>query len=65
MSDAADPRAARDAPPAPKLPEVESPPRDDVLEGVPSKEEVVDQARSADEVIDEQPSVDEILGRGG
>lgn len=53
MSDPADPKTARDVAPAPKLPEVDSPPADDVLDGVPSKEEVVE----------EQPSVDEILGR--
>jgi hypothetical protein len=52
-----------DVPAAPKLPEVDSPPADDVLDGVPSKEQVVDDAESADDVIAGQPSVDEILGR--
>jgi hypothetical protein len=46
----------------PNLPDVESPPADDVLEQAPSKEEVIEQAPSADEVIAGQPSVDEILG---
>ena len=55
MSDPTDPQA-------PKLPDVDSPPPEGVLDGVPSKEEVVEQASTADEVIDEQPSVDEILG---
>jgi hypothetical protein len=52
-----------DAPTPPKLPDVESPPAEDVLAGVPSKEEVVEHAESADEVVKQQPSVDEILGR--
>jgi hypothetical protein len=52
-------------PRAPKLPDVESPPPEEMLDGVPSPEEVVEQARTVDEVIDEQPSVDEILGRDG
>ena len=56
MTDSPDPRA-------PKLPEVDSPPRDDVLDGVPSTDDVVEQAESADDVIAGQPSVDEILGR--
>jgi hypothetical protein len=63
MSEPADPQARPDPLPAPELPDVESPPRDDVLERAPSKEEVVEQAPSADEVIAGQPSVDEILGR--
>jgi hypothetical protein len=45
-----------------EAPDVASPPRNEVLEQVPSKEDVVGQAPSADEVIAEQPSVDEILG---
>jgi hypothetical protein len=63
MSEPTDPQVRRDPLPAPELPDVESPPRDDVLERAPSKEEVVEQAPSADEVIAAQPSVDEILGR--
>ena len=47
----------------PQLPEVESPPPEDVLAGVPSKEEIIDEARSAEKVIEQQPSVDELLGR--
>lgn len=49
--------------PAPKLPDVESPPAEDVLEDAPSKEDVVEQAQSAEDIVDEQPSVDELLGR--
>jgi hypothetical protein len=63
MSDAADQEARRDLSSPPKLGEVESPPPEDVLEGVASKEEVVEHAPSVDEVIGEQPSVDELLGR--
>ena len=47
----------------PKLPEVDSPPAEDVLAGVPSPEEIIEEARSADKVIEQQPSVDELLGR--
>jgi hypothetical protein len=50
-------------PPHPNLPEVESPPPEEVLDGVPSTDEVVAHAQPADDVVDEQPSVDEILGR--
>jgi hypothetical protein len=51
-----------DAPPAPKLPEVESPPPEDVLDAVPTAGEIVEHAQSADEVVEGQPSVEEILG---
>ena len=56
------PRRRPGVPPPAKLPDVDSPPRDDVLDGVPSKEEVVEDAQSADEIVREQPSVDELLG---
>ena len=46
----------------PSLPEVDSPPSEDVLAGVPSKEEVVEDAQSPDEIIAAQPSVDDLLG---
>jgi hypothetical protein len=48
----------------PKLPEVDSPSQEDVLDGVPSAEQVIKDAQAADEVVKDQPSVDEILGRG-
>lgn len=63
MSDPVDAQERRDVPTPAKLPEVESPPPKDVLDGVPSKEEVVEHAQSADEVVEQQSSVDEILGR--
>jgi hypothetical protein len=50
-------------PPTPKLPDIDSPPAENVLDGVPSKEEVVKNAVSAEEIVAGQPSVDELLGR--
>ena len=49
--------------PAPKLPEVHSPPIEDVLHGVPSKEEIIEDAKSAEEIVEQQPSPVELLGR--
>ena len=49
-------------PPPPSLPDVESPPREEVLDAVPSTEDVVQDAQPAEEIVDEQPSVDELLG---
>jgi hypothetical protein len=63
MSDSADAPEPAGAPPPPKLPDVESPAPEDVLEGVPSKEEVVEQAEPVEDIVKDQPSVDEILGR--
>lgn len=51
------------APEAPSLPEVHSPPPDEVLDSAPSKEDVIGGASSARDIVDEQPSVDELLGR--
>jgi len=48
---------------APKLPDIDSPPKEDVLEGVPSTEEIVEHAQSAEEIVDQQPSVDDVLRR--
>ena len=48
---------------APSLPEVDSPPAEDVLDGAPSKEDVVGDAPSPEEIVADQPSVDEILRR--
>jgi hypothetical protein len=52
-----------DVPETPKLPEVDSPDPEKVLDGVPSADEVVERAQPAEEVVDEEPSVDDILGR--
>lgn len=49
--------------PAPALPDVERPPTEEVLDGVPSEADVIAAAASAEEIIGEQPSVDELLGR--
>lgn len=48
-------------PPATKLPEIDSPPPEQVLEDVPSKEEIIEQAQSADEIVGQQPSPEELL----
>ena len=53
--------AEADVPPPPKLPDVDSPPPEEVLDGSPGKHDVVGRAKPADEVVDEQPSVDDIL----
>jgi hypothetical protein len=50
--------------PPPKLPEVESPSRDEVLGSVPTTEDVVERAQAADDIVDQQPTVDDILGPG-
>jgi hypothetical protein len=55
--------AAAAAPPPPKLPEVDSPPAEDVLDSVVSTEEIIEDAQSAEEILSQQPSVDELLGR--
>ena len=49
-------------PDPPKLPEVDSPDKEKVLDGVPSADQVVERAQPADEIVDHQPSVDEVLG---
>jgi len=48
-------------PPPPALPDVDSPPTEEVLDSVPSREDVVDEARSVAEIVREQPTVDDIL----
>jgi len=61
MDESPDPRQPA-VPPPPDLPDVDSPPTQEVLDSVPSREDVVDEARSAAEIVREQPSVDDILG---
>ena len=61
MADSDDPSRDPDVPPSPKLPDIESPPPEDVLDKVPPKEELVKRARPADEIVEEQPSVEELL----
>ncbi|HEX8086659.1 MAG TPA: hypothetical protein VF529_20390 [Solirubrobacteraceae bacterium] len=54
MSDPTGGDAEKAVPPPPKLPEVESPSPEEVLQDVPSPEELLES--------DEHPSVDEIIG---
>lgn len=49
--------------PKSKLPEVQSPPPEELLAELPSTEQVIADAEAVDEVVKEQPSVDELLGR--
>jgi hypothetical protein len=49
--------------PTPALPDVESPPPEDVLDGVPSTEAIIEHAQSADEIVRQQPSVEDVLRR--
>ena len=51
----------RAVPPPTKLPEVESPTPEQVLEGAPSTDEIIERAQSAEEIVGEQPSPDELL----
>lgn len=50
-------------PPTPALPEVDSPPAQDVLEGTPSTHEIIEQAQSVEEIVQQQPDTDELLRR--
>ncbi len=45
------------------IPEVDSPPPEDLLAQLPTPEQVIKDAQTVDEVIKGQPSVDELLGR--
>lgn len=56
-----DPESA--IPASPKLPDVDSPPPEDVLEDVPSTEEIIEHAQSAEKIVEQQPSPDELLRR--
>ena len=50
-------------PPAPTLPDVDSPPPEDVLDNVPSTEEIIERAEPAHEIVNQQPSVEDVLQR--
>lgn len=50
-------------PEAPALPEVDSPPPEEVLKQAPSTDEIVKRAESAEEIVGQQQSVDELLHR--
>jgi hypothetical protein len=45
------------------IPEVDSPPPEDLLAQLPPPEQVIKDAQTVEEVIKGQPSVDELLGR--
>lgn len=62
MDDASDAPRQPAVPAPPDLPHVDSPPPEEVLDGVPSRDDVVDEARSAAQIVREQPSVEDILG---
>jgi hypothetical protein len=63
MADGDQPAIDPRVPSAPPLPDVASPPPEDVLEGAPSTEEIIEQAQSAQEIVQQQPGVDELLRR--
>jgi hypothetical protein len=48
-------------PTPPTLPDVESPPAEDVIENAPSTDDIIKQAQSAEEIVEQQPDVDELL----
>ena len=62
MNDGDAQRGPAGVPPRPRLPDVDSPPPEDVLDAVPTTEDVVQDAQPAEEIVREQPSVDELLG---
>ena len=45
----------------PNLPDVDSPPAEEVLDGVPSTEEIIEHAEPAEKIVEQQPSVEEIV----
>jgi len=61
MDDPTDPPPASTALP-PSLPDVASPPPEDVLDSVPSTQDVIAKAQTADEIVAGQPSVEDLLG---
>ena len=63
VADQNDPSRRPEVPTPPKLPDVESPAAEDVLDGVPPREKIVEQTQPSDEIIAEQPGVDELVDR--
>lgn len=45
----------------PNLPDVDSPPPEDVLDGVPSTDEIIEHAQPAEKIVEQQPSVEELV----
>ncbi len=62
MSHSADGPRRRSVHAHPKLPEVQSPSTQEVLDGAPSTEQVVQDAQDVDEIVREQPTVEDLLG---
>lgn len=63
MSRSEDDAPAPLTPPAPALPDVDSPPPEDVLDGVPSTDEIIEAAEPATDIVEKQPSVEDVLER--
>ena len=62
MSDTPDGVKPPQVPSAPALPDVDSPPPEDVLDGAPSVGDIIGKARRSEEIIEEQPSRDDLVG---
>ncbi len=43
------------------LPDVDSPPPEEVLENLPSTQEIIEHADSAEQILEQQPSVEELV----
>jgi len=61
MPEPAEQRDDPKVPSSPRLPDVESPPAEDVIEDASSTEDIIEQAQSAEEIVQQQPDVDELL----
>jgi hypothetical protein len=63
MADSKEPQSDVPRPAPSVLPDVDSPPPEQVLEDVPSTDEIIQDAQSADEILQQQPDVDELTHR--
>lgn len=61
MSDSNPAPEPRVAQATPNLRDVDSPPREDVLDGVPSTDEIIERAQPAEKIVEQQPSVEELV----
>lgn len=43
------------------LPDVDSPPPEEVLENLPSTKEIIEHADTAEQILEQQPSVEELV----
>ena len=62
MSDEPEGIKRPETPAAPALPEVDSPPPEDILDGAPSVDDIIKQAQPAKDIVAEQPDRDELAG---